>query len=439
MPSPRPDLQREPPQQPPLPEARPRAETAQLISLVTTLGLAQRLEPSPPREQRCPPRDGCRDSAGRGTRRFPTLAPPHLPAVMGARATMACTAPPLPARMSPLPQNPCAKTLPDHGTARSQALPSSRELAAIAEGAETPPASLVTFAGAPRRSGDGAGRARRHWQWELALGEAPGLRLPPPRSRSAISRFLAGLEAAQMEAPEPAPGIASAAPRPGWRHHRAPRPAPEKAPALVAGVSCLLPARCHPAATCQATDPTRPRGPPGAPVLSNPRCTGSLQSWGGICPAVSCLPTHGVFLHPKATRSTSGCREALASVEAPESPPRVRAQGQHPAAGLGLGGLPEHRPRPGNADRLHHQPHCSRDPSCVAPAQPHHHPWGVMAGPHHLPGVSARGLCPGLRSRGRSCPLPDPTAPSPGWSRLCVGQKAGKEARKAITWLLKGG
>lgn len=49
---------------------------------------------------------------------------------------------------------------------------------------------------------------------ELVLSEAPGPRLPPPRSRSAISRFLAGLEAAQMETPKPASRHASAAPGP---------------------------------------------------------------------------------------------------------------------------------------------------------------------------------------------------------------------------------
>lgn len=92
---------------------------------------------------------------------------------------------------------------------------------------------------------------------------------------------------------------------------------------------------------------------------------------------------------------------------------------------------------------LHRQPHCSWEPSCVPLPGPTSTPGGSQPAPS--PCITCKvsqlgGCSPGLRSQGRkNRQLPTPTAPSSLWSWLCVGQKAAKEARKEITWLLKGG
>lgn len=172
---------------------------------------------------------------------------------------------------------------------------------------ETSPTLLVTFTGPPCWAGDGCSEraavlAAGSWRSVRPLGP----RLPPPRSRSAISRFLAGLEAAQMEAPEPASRHASAAPSPV---------APALTfPALGDGTNRLpdlhqrkpqvwwlmSPASFKP--TVIQPLPARPptlslpglgdhQVLPSSPI---PTAQGSLQSPGGMYPTTSCLPTRRV-------------------------------------------------------------------------------------------------------------------------------------------------
>lgn len=141
---------------------------------------------------------------------------------------------------------------------------------------------------------------------KLALSEAPRAVAATTAEQKCHFMFLgragscadggtrAGLQARRCS-PQPC-ATSPSTPSPGGRHRRAPRPAAEKAPGLLADASCepphiqLLPPFLLDLGDHQVL--------PSSPT---PAAQGSLQSLGRTCPTTSCLHMHRAFLHRKIT------------------------------------------------------------------------------------------------------------------------------------------